>query len=73
MKIITKFNMGDYVKSTMREGKLRIVSIQINLDGTYSYGCQNKTDVWVWFKEFELLPFEEGRIKGFTIEINNSN
>lgn len=65
----TKYKPGELVTHRLGTDHMMIVSLQINIDKTYTYGCSDKEGNWKWFKEYEITRAKELKIKGFTIKL----
>jgi len=72
-KIILKYNFGDLVMPFIGDKIYRVVSIQVDMDKTVTYGCTDNEGKWEWFKGYEIkaATIQKG-IKGFTLSKKNN-
>lgn len=71
LTIKMKYRFGDIVTHKLGSEPMLVVSLQINKDRVYSYGCSDKDGNWKWFKEYELKKEKEKKIKGFIVKLNS--
>jgi hypothetical protein len=72
-KIILKYDFGDLVVPFIGDKIFRVVSIQVNMDKTVTYGCADDVGKWEWFKEYEIKAATKPKeIKGFILSKKNN-
>lgn len=67
--IKTKYKFGDRVTHKLNVEPMLVVSLQVNKDKVYTYGCSDKDGNWKWFKEYELKKDREKKIQGFVVKL----
>jgi len=70
LTIKTKYKFGDLINPRLGNKELMIVSLQINKDKTYSYGCADENGDWKWFKEYEIKKSKPIKsVDGFKLKL----